>query len=220
MYQFYYANNTMDKTNVPNYKKCVYDKINIKKIKPTMWEEHCLECSAPICYKECSIFRKRIDGRCLRFENSIMANKNELGCCGESVRLKFRQWSNMMTIVFPAMLNIDEYQKLKQKNDKLGKHLKKVAYAKLPTQFRWQYIRGREYLRRRALKKMNANFETPNMFVFHGYSFTENPFHLIVELYDDHTPVGKISLLLNPGENLIVLNKNQFFHQNISISHR
>ena len=215
MYQFYYANLNNPKNVAPFYVKNVQDVIYIKKIKPTMWEEHCLECSAPVCYRECPIYQKRVDGRCQRFENSIAIEKNNLGNCCESARLKFRQWSNMMTIVFPSMLGVDECKTLVKKNERLGTHLKKIAYSKIPTQFKWQYIRGHEYLRRRKLRRTKKSNDKPNMFVFHGYSFAKEAYHLFIELYDDHTPIDKMSLLLTPGENLIILNQNQWFYENL-----
>ena len=37
--------------------KHINDKI--ERIVPTIWEEHCLECSPPECYKSCEKYRRR-----------------------------------------------------------------------------------------------------------------------------------------------------------------
>ena len=208
MYQFYYANQNQE------YRKnaCVdniQNHFEITAIRPTMWEEHCLECSAPLCYQNCLHYVARSDGRCKRFENGFWTFQSDKACCGQGVHIKFRKWANMMTIIFPDMLSLNSYQKLYEKNQKLGNRLKTVADSKLPTKVRWEIIRTVEYLRRRKLRAMKTAENIPDAFVFHGFSYDEETYNLIIEIYDDHTPVYKMALPINTGENLYVLNKEQ-----------
>lgn len=208
MYQFYYADIWQEykqdvcKDNIRNY-------FQITAIRPTMWEEHCLECSAPLCYQNCLHYAARSDGRCKRFENGFLNFSEEKACCGQGVHIKFRKWANMMTIIFPAMIPLDTYQILWEKNQKLGNRLKKIADSKLPVKARWELIRTEEYLRRRRLRNMTAAEAVPDAFVFHGFSYHDDPYNLIMEIYDDHTPLYKTSLSIVPGENLFVLNREQ-----------
>ena len=208
MYQFYYADINQQ------YESGVFaDDINnyfkITAVRPTMWEEHCLECSAPLCYQNCLHYAARSDGRCKRFENSFLPFQNDKACCGQGVHIKFRKWANMMTIIFPSMMPLDIYQELFEKNQKLGNRLKKIADSKLPTNARWQLIRIEEYLRRRKLRGVVTKNRIPNAFVFHGFSYHAEPYNLIIEIYDDHTPLYKASLPIVPGENIFVLNQEQ-----------
>lgn len=208
MYQFYYAN----QKQAYRQDACVDDVRNhfeITTIRPSMWEEHCLECSAPLCYQNCLHYAARSDGRCKRFENGFWIFPNDKACCGQGVHIQFRTWANMMTIVFPAMMSLNSYQKLHERNQKLGKCLKAVADSKLPTQVRWEIIRTAEYLRRRKLRANKTAENKPDAFVFHGFSYTQQEYNLIIEIYDDHTPVYKTALLIHPGENLYVLNQEQ-----------
>ena len=207
MYQFYYAEPAA--AAPPEYKKRVSDVFTVTAIRPTMWEEHCLECSPPQCYESCVHFEARKDGRCKRFINGIAVRPAPDGCCGQAAHVTFRKWANMMTIVFPAMLTVDDYAAMTEKNQRLGDSLRKTVTSGLPTGAKWGLIRGREYLRRRGLRALQGLENRPDAFVFHGFSYETEPFHLIVEVYDDHTPRFKTSLLLEPGENLIVLNKEQ-----------
>ena len=62
-----------------------------------MWEEHCIECSAPDCYNSCVLFVKREDGRCARFVNGIMPIKKTIGGDGFSVYINFRRWGKLET---------------------------------------------------------------------------------------------------------------------------
>lgn len=208
MYQFYYADGGKV-SKQPRYDKSVSSEYEITAVRPTMWEEHCLECSAPVCFGNCVHYIPRSDGRCMRFENGIYVYPNDKGCCGQGARVKFRKWANMMTIIFPAMLDIKVYNEMIQKNQKVGNKLGKVASSKLPVKVKWETIRTKEFLRRRSLRGLEGLDNTPDAFVFHGYSFEEQSFRLIVEVYDSHTSVFKTSLNLEPGENLYIIDNEK-----------
>ncbi len=205
MYQFYYAKN--EKKEDPGYSRSVEDVFHVSAVRPTMWEEHCLECAAPQCFGNCAYYEARADGRCKRFHNGIEVYPRKKGCCGQGARVKFRRWGNMMTIIFPGMAAPAELQALKEKNDKLGERLRNAVNAHLPTAVRWQYIRTEEYLRRRKLRAYSDKTPEPDAFVFHGYSFESEPFRLVIEIYNDTAPVFRTSIELQPGENLCVLEK-------------
>ncbi len=206
MYQFYYADEAVSRPH-QMCKLNIADRFQVTAIRPTMWEEHCLECSAPLCFESCVHYAARSDGRCKRFANGIAVFEDEKACCGQGAHVSFRKWANMMTIIFPAMLSVGNYSALQLKNQKLGKRLKTLAVSKLPRSLRWQSIRTIEFLRRRGLRKMEGENLVPDAFVFHGYSYEAEPFRLILEIFDDHTSVFKTSLELAPGENLHVLEK-------------
>lgn len=207
MYQFYYADTEQSIQRLA-CKENIRKQFNIKAIRPTMWEEHCLECAAPLCFGNCTHYAARSDGRCKRFENGLATFKEEKACCGQGVRVKFRRWGNMMTILFPAMLSEEVYTKMFAKNESLGKLLKKISFSKLPQNIRWEVIRTIEYLRRRNLRKLNGTDNTPDAFVFHGYSYEKESYHLIIEIFDDHTSLFKTFLNIHEGENLYVLTRN------------
>lgn len=208
MYQFYYADESL-MVNRGICKENVRDKFNITAIRPTMWEEHCLECSAPVCFNNCLHYLSRSDGRCKRFENGLKTFEDEKACCGQGTHVKFRKWANMMTIIFPAMLPLDDYAALCDKNEKLGKKLKSIESSKLPRKFRWESIRTIEFMRRRKLRGLSGIDNEADAFIFHGYSYNEESYRLIIEVYNDHTSVYKTSLSINQGENLYIINRNE-----------
>ena len=151
----------------------------------------------------------RNDGRCKRFENGFRVFQDKKACCGQGVHIKFRKWANMMTIIFPVMLTTDTYQKLYEKNQKLGEHLRKVVGSKLPVKIRWEIIRTREYLRRKKLRTMEKTKDIPDAFVFHGFSYDEQKYNLIMEIFDDHTSVYRTAIPIHSGENLYILKREQ-----------
>jgi FkbH-like protein len=204
MYQFYYA----DKAKSIDRKPCqqnIRDHFRIDAVRPTMWEEHCLECAAPTCFDSCVHYQSRSDGRCKRFENGLMTFQDDRACCGQGVHLKFRKWGNMMTILFPAMLPEADYLKLWKRNENMGKLLGMVESSPLPQSLRWQGIRIPEYLRRRSLRKLSGLSNQADAFLFHGYSYSEASYRLIVEIFNDHTPVYKNAISVTPGENIHVI---------------
>lgn len=204
MYQFYYA----DKSRTWDRAECkenIRERFRVTAVRPAMWEEHCLECSAPACFESCVHYQARSDGRCKRFDNGLLTFADEKACCGQGVHVKFRRWGNMMTVLFPAMLDEAEYRKLWKKNEGIGKLLGMVEASPLPRSLRWQGIRIPEFLRRRNLRKLSGLDNTANAFLFHGYSYNEESYRLVVEVYDDLTPVFKTAIMINPGENLAVI---------------
>lgn len=206
MYQFYYADDLIE-MKIPEYKKSIWDEMDITAVRPTMWEEHCLECSAPVCFEQCVHYEKRSDGRCKRFANGIFVSENNKGAGNQSARVKFRKWANMMTIIFPAMLSVNEYNSLIKKNQCLGNGLRFINNSPFPQSFRWQGIRTIEFVRRKRLRGIQGWDNQPDAFIFHGYSFEKKSFRLILEIYDDYTSVYKYSWIMEPGENLIILDK-------------
>ncbi len=207
MYQFYYAVNNTEQP--VHYKKKLSDVFLVTAIRPSMWEEHCLECSAPLCYHSCPLFLPRVDGRCKRFDNGLHISDHPDGCCKQSIRVKFRKWSNLLTIIYPRMLDIPSMEHMTSRNQKLGHLFEKILNCSLPINAKWGIIRTLEYIRRRKLRLKTRSVEPPDAFVFHGFSFEVSPFNLIVEIYNKHTPVSKYSILLQPGENLVILDKSR-----------
>lgn len=204
MYQFYYA----DKSRTWSRKPCkenIRDRFQITAVRPTMWEEHCLECSAPACFESCVHYLPRSDGRCKRFDNGLLTFADEKACCGQGVHVKFRRWGNMMTVLFPAMLDEAQYSVMQKKNESLGHFLGTIEGSKLPQNLRWQGIRIPEYLRRRSLRKLKGLDNVADAFLFQGYSYSAESYRLIVEIYDDHTPVWKTAVAIHPGENTAVI---------------
>ena len=55
------------------------------------WQEHCVECGQPECFKNCKFFERSFDGKCRRFENGIVYDKG-LHICS------FRPWAKLEAV--------------------------------------------------------------------------------------------------------------------------
>jgi len=60
-----------------------------------LWEEHCVECSAPHCYKSCGLYANRGDGNCRRFSYGIFPNRNFSGLFGFGADIRFKRWGKL-----------------------------------------------------------------------------------------------------------------------------
>lgn len=204
MYQFYYADPKVTYVRKP-CKENIRDRFHITAVRPAMWEEHCLECSAPECFASCAHYQERSDGRCKRFYNGLQTFHDKRACCGQGAHVKFRKWGNLMTVLYPAMLSEEEYSLMQQRNETLGNQLGSVNTCGLPQALRWQGIRIPEYIRRTRLRKLRGKDNLADAFLFHGYSYNPEKYHLMIEIYDDHTPLFKTSVRIRPGENMAVI---------------
>ena len=206
MYQYYYANK---KNPAIETKYSVYDRFDIKKVRVTMWEEHCLECSSPLCYETCLNYTQRQDGRCRLFDDSIAQYKNDNALLGNCARVKFKKWGNMMTVIYPKMVTIPEYEKIDLWADKISRKLLKVVNGKFSPSNKWKYIRAKEFLRRRKLRQ--GVDETSDAFILHCYNHSEISFILFMEVFDEnHTSLFKYGFNVEVGENLVILPKEKY----------
>jgi FkbH-like protein len=63
------------------------------------WEEHCLECAAPLCFASCQLYVPRPDKRCARFHYGIYPNPQVHGLLEFGADVRFRRWGKIETIV-------------------------------------------------------------------------------------------------------------------------
>lgn len=206
MYQYYYSKEKNEKLNIT---KSVSDFFMISKVRVTMWEEHCLECSAPLCYKTCLNYVPRQDGRCKLFKDSINQAENEKGLLGRCARVKFRKWGNLLSIVYPRMVTVDEYECVDKSADRTSRSLYRIVNGKLPVSLKWNVIRVKEYLRRRKLE--SGNDDTSDAFILHCYNHNSESFRLFLEVFDkDHNSLYKYGFDISSGENIHILPKEKY----------
>src|SRR5262245_10099596 len=59
------------------------------------WQEHCIECAIPHCYKICPLYARRGDGQCARFDYGIYPNPAVRGLHPFGADIKFRRWGKL-----------------------------------------------------------------------------------------------------------------------------
>lgn len=208
MYQFYYAK----EKKIEDSKwsgKLTEESYEPDTTRVTMWEEHCLECAAPICFGTCPNYEARVDGRCKRMENGIHLFKHEKAVGGYSAHVKFRKWGNMMTIIYPAWPNPEQLQRMQKYQRFQGNLLRFVLNLRLPVKLRWIFTRCVEFAFRYYLKKKKNSTTESEAFYLHAVSCEKESFYLIMEVFEEEKGVFRKSFLMKPGENSFWIPKEE-----------
>ncbi|MFM7038918.1 MAG: HAD-IIIC family phosphatase [Planctomycetaceae bacterium] len=71
----------------------------VKAVGLTLWEEHCVECAAPQCYRSCSLYVPRADRKCARFVAGISPNPSARGLFRFGAEIRFRRWGKLEAII-------------------------------------------------------------------------------------------------------------------------
>jgi FkbH-like protein len=94
-------------------------RIEMQNLLPLYFEEHCTECSIPDCYTTCSLYSKREDGGCKRFENGIQKLPNHF-TSSQSVSIEFKKWGKLETRLTDRFINRRQYNFLQSLDLILG----------------------------------------------------------------------------------------------------
>lgn len=79
-------------------------KTKVSHVVPMLWREHCMECSMPLCYATCPLYKKRMDGRCQRFAKGVtpvVLDNYPL----KGARIEYRRWAKLQAF-FPYSLHV------------------------------------------------------------------------------------------------------------------
>ena len=68
---------------------------NVKSVSNILWEEHCLECAPPHCYKQCEHYLCRVDKKCKRSKYGFIKNTSVKGLYSYGVDLRFETWGKI-----------------------------------------------------------------------------------------------------------------------------
>jgi FkbH-like protein len=184
------------------------------------WEDHCLECSAPLCYSSCSMFVARPDKRCARFFYGIYPNSNFKGFFDFGADVRFRRWGKVETIVHGKIAGVG-FQRLLDRVNRLASFLPDdPPKGKVPRDARWPLAnRAKGFwktmfgrVRNKGLAWFAPSRETAacDAFVMECYSPEAETFRLVLEysagtMTADHTFVGDVrfrhSFQIGPGWN-------------------
>lgn len=70
--------------------------LNLKIVKSVTllhWEEHCLECVPPECFRSCMNFKARIDQKCIRMAYGFIENPDFSGLFSYGIDCRFEPWA-------------------------------------------------------------------------------------------------------------------------------
>ncbi|MFH1063139.1 MAG: HAD-IIIC family phosphatase [Candidatus Omnitrophota bacterium] len=87
----------VEKKDLPDYRKKYYQASLM------VWEEHCVECSPPDCYKSCLLYEPGVTVDCRRFEYGIFRDNNCPGLLGFGAEIYFKRWAKLEAVYAPTL---------------------------------------------------------------------------------------------------------------------
>jgi len=164
------------------------------------WDEHCLECAIPLCYRECLKYLPRIDGKCRRFTYGMVENTGFSGLFSYGVDIRFEPWSKLecrfnamrcgpVTLRGLDTLNrlVSRWAFLASKKSGVFRHGPSSVLARL----RGIVLGG-------IGKLYEARFDS---FVMECYSTEPHPFDLRLQCDDEVHVFHSRTFTINPGPN-------------------
>lgn len=193
------------------------------------WEDHCLECAAPLCYTTCSLYVARADKRCSRFLYGIYPNPRFQGLLDYGADVQFRRWGKLEALVYGKSASVSAHRVL----DRLNRSITPMFGARKgrPTRV---LTRGLSVLWKITLSRVRdvilrnkyffigtpeADNASYNEFVLECFLPGEKASRLILEysvgsITSDHTFVGQVtcrhSFTIVPGWSFHTVSAEQF----------
>lgn len=164
----------------------VLKRSDVKSVVKLVWEEHCVECAIPECYKSCELYVPRSDGRCARFTYGIVPNYSVSGQYSFGADLKFRKWAKLeANLDFSFLAPIIP-------------HLLEELFIRLP-------LNTQTYLLNRIRKAHKNDVKNIDAFVLECYSSSSDSFQVFIEYFTESYGVRTIKFRhacnVSPGHN-------------------
>jgi FkbH-like protein len=166
------------------------------------WEEHCVECAVPQCYRICPLYSERRDGACKRFENGIFPNLNYSGLYSFGAEIRFRRWGKIESsigfygAVTPRQMHICDFF------DRILLSFVRPASSllrRMTPSYPWMSHYGG--FRHRVFKAMSHRKGVFDEFVVEVWNLQSESVRLVIECVQNG-PKFRTSVLLKPGKNL------------------
>jgi FkbH-like protein len=176
------------------------------------WEEHCVECSPPVCYGVCPLYVERGDSTCARFVYGIAPNPDFNGLFDRGADLRFRRWGKIEANLSGRRARVRSHAALAALNAGLGALLR-LATRVLRSQTARRRASGLVTRSRRALLgAFGGQFrgDAFDDFVLECHSADPESFRLFIELSQDGTTTFRHAFDIEQGHNLHTLPGREF----------
>ena len=177
---------------------------NVSGIRLSHWEEHCLECAPPLCYKSCVNYKKRTDRSCKNLSWGMKeVNNVENGLFTADV--KFRKWGKIETHIFPAVVTLESCMRWNHIN-KIITEIISLCSNLIHFISPYKRLNGAWTLFRKIFFRfygIKTNKPT-NVFLCQFYSFENYEFSLCVDMVQVKKGqlVYRNKITVKPGENI------------------
>jgi FkbH-like protein len=171
----------------------------------TVWSEHCVECTYPVCYTTCSLYARRPDGHCQRFRYGIRRDNRIPGLDGGSYEIDFKRWGKLETNLCYGPVTMKTLRVATRADRLLLKLLNPVssALSKLSgtNALNRKYNRLREILLSAVTSRARLRTRDYDEFVVAAFNPLPEHVSVVVEAWQEDL-VYRTSLQMAPGANL------------------
>jgi len=171
----------------------------------TLWSEHCVECTYPVCYTTCSLYARRPDGHCRRFRYGIRRDDSIPGIDGGSYGIDFKRWGKLETNLSYGPVTMRTLRVVSRVDRLLLKSLTPVssALAKISgtSTLNRKYNRLREILLSSLTRRARLRRGDYDEFVVAAFNPLSECVSVVVEAWQEDL-VYRTSLQMAPGANV------------------
>jgi len=171
------------------------------------WIEHCLECAPPQCYASCRLYVARADRKCARFVYGIRPNPAFGGLLDCGADLRFRRWGKMESTLRPRAAGLSEHR-LWAGLDRIVTATVNVISAGLRPISPFRRLNGAlalvrdNFFDRLAAGPGKADYDD---FVVEAFSPDDQPFNLLLELWNGSSLAFRQAIPIRPGDNFFTM---------------
>lgn len=186
-----------------SFVNCI-QKENIVSMMPLIWSEHCLECSAPLCYKTCSQFEANRYGRCKRTYYGGISYKNQK-MDFPATQLKIKKWGKLRCtfnkeIRYDGCTYVNMYEKYLKKRSKLYNYGRILNFVK--PKYKDIFARGIHHYHVKKYEHRGGTELFEEQLLLQIYSLNADAFALILDSYNDEEQlISRLSYNIVPGWN-------------------
>ena len=172
---------------------------HIERIVPLVWQEHCVECGMPECYKTCNRYLHRCDGRCRLFKNGIEHIKNPKAILGQNAVIEMREWAKLQTFFFSSVFSYKAGRRI----NTFYVLLAKLAQLTKKGSFRRFFYNVKEFFSRKIGYKKNCD-KLPEFLVFELLN-DDSTYSLSLENHSSNKVLYRTTLKVQPGYNRFLI---------------
>jgi FkbH-like protein len=184
---------------------------DVSKVMLLHWQEHCLECSPPQCYRSCSLFVARPDQKCARFVYGIVPNRSFKGLLDFGADIRFRRWAKLETRFYGPVLEPGQISRI-SKYDRVLTSGVNTASSALVQLSPYRRLNGAFALfREKTFQALPSEQPEGNLdrFVLECFSPEKENFRLILEHWNGELKL-RHAFTIEPGANYYEIPAERF----------
>ncbi len=166
------------------------------------WTEHCTECAMPACFKTCSLYSPRTDGKCARFVNGIQPLEAIPSSSHRILKIQFKQWGVLATQGNNHLKSRDAADKLEKNDLKVASLINKSPAKSL----RKKLIQKRYSIKKNDIRKhLQEDSLKPDFFILECFNPLEKKVILNLTIRSEDSKYRKLpfqfKVVIEPGYN-------------------